>query len=322
MMRFVISCGVSFAVAFAFLVGNGQVNAQPMEKRLEKALADIKAPATPKQPRKLLIYSATRGYRHGSIGIGTKAITELGKKTGAFTVVATEDPSYFAPEKLKEFDAVLMLNTTGDCLSGKGKDQEEIYKQSLADFVEKDGKGLAGIHAACDTYHRWKEYQKLMGAEFAGHPWGEVPVLNCAPKNPVNAAFEGKAPSNNKDGKFHDEIYTFKDGTALATDRRILLCVDNSKFPEGKLKQGPKRADNTQELSWIAKVGKGRNFYCAFGHGDEIYVNPTILQHYLAGIQYVLGDLKADDSPTGVAPFASKEAPKTTSKKTSKTTSK
>jgi hypothetical protein len=25
--------------------------------------------------------------------------------------------------------------------------------------------------------------------------------------------------------------------------------------------------------------------------------NPTILKHYLAGIQYAMGDLKADDAP-------------------------
>ena len=29
---------------------------------------------------------------------------------------------------------------------------------------------------------------------------------------------------------------------------------------------------------------------CSLGHNDAIYQNPTILQHYLAGLQYVLGD--------------------------------
>ena len=38
-------------------------------------------------------------------------------------------------------------------------------------------------------------------------------------------------------------------------------------------------------------------FYCALGHFVYIYWNPTVLEHYLAGIQYALGDLKANDKP-------------------------
>ena len=296
MMRFVISCGVSLAVAIAFLAGNGPASAQPMQEKLAKAMPE-KAPAVPKQARKLLIFSRTTGYRHSSaIGFGGKALIEMGKKTGAYEAIQTEDPSYFAPEKLKEFDAVLFLNTTGEPLRAADKLEEE-YKKSLVDFV-KGGKGIIGIHAACDTYHKWPEFAKMMGGEFAGHPWGEIPVKNLEPKNPVNAAFDGK------DFDFRDEIYTFKDGTALATERRMLLCVDNAKFTKGG---GPKRVDNTHYLSWIANYGKGRNFYCAFGHDDQIFVRPAVLQHYLAGIQFALGDLVADATPSQSAPPAKTE---------------
>jgi len=43
---------------------------------------------------------------------------------------------------------------------------------------------------------------------------------------------------------------------------------------------------------------KGRTFYCSLGHRDEIFYNPTILKHYLAGLQYVLGDLEVDATPS------------------------
>lgn len=36
--------------------------------------------------------------------------------------------------------------------------------------------------------------------------------------------------------------------------------------------------------------GKGRVFYCAFGHRTEIWWNPTILRFYLDGIQFAVGD--------------------------------
>jgi hypothetical protein len=46
-------------------------------------------------------------------------------------------------------------------------------------------------------------------------------------------------------------------------------------------------------------VGQGRVFYEPLGHHESIYYNnPDMLAHILAGMQYVLGDLKADDSPS------------------------
>jgi len=39
-------------------------------------------------------------------------------------------------------------------------------------------------------------------------------------------------------------------------------------------------------------------FYCSFGHDGRIFRDPRILQFYLDGIQYVLGDLEADATPS------------------------
>lgn len=284
-------------------------NAPAQDKgEMEKIMAALpeKAYAKPKQPRKLLIYSRTNGFRHGSIAIGARAITLLGDKTGAFTAVATEDDSYFEPEKLKTFDAVLMLNTTGDCLRAKDppKDEEgkkaalareEMLKASLLDFV-KSGKGLAGTHSATDTYHKWKEYNDMMGGAFAGHPWStKVPVKNLEPKNPVNAGFE------EKDFEVSDEIYQFRMDTASPTERKVLLALDTEKFDVSK----GNRKDKFYPVSWIRNYEKGRCFYCSLGHNSAIYYNPTVLKHYLAGIQFALGDLEADASPSKKADSSS-----------------
>ena len=49
----------------------------------------------------------------------------------------------------------------------------------------------------------------------------------------------------------------------------------------------------------VNTVGQGRVFYEALGHHESIYYNnPDMLAHILAGMQYVLGDLKADDTPS------------------------
>ncbi len=270
-------------------------NPKDVEK-VEKALP-TEAPAKPKAKRNILIFSKTTGFRHSSIALGTRAITLLGDKTGAYTAFATEDESYFEPEKLAKFDAVFMLNTTGDCFKPKAGTKEEQTKRegelkaSLLDFV-KSGKGLIGIHAATDTYAGWKEYNQMMGGAFDGHPWTQkIPVKNADPKNAVNAAFDAK------DLEINDEIYQFRVDTALPTDRKFLLVMDTANMPEKEVNKG-KRKDGLYPISWISTFGKGRTFYCSLGHREEIYWNPAVLKHYLAGIQYATGDLEADATPT------------------------
>ncbi|MFN4258841.1 MAG: ThuA domain-containing protein [Gemmataceae bacterium] len=269
--------------------------------QINAALPD-KAPAKPQQARKILIFSKTNGFRHGSIPIGVKAITMMGDKTGAYTAFATEDESWFEPEKLKAFDAVFMLNTTGECLRPKdlpkdpaerkaALEREEMLKQSLVDFVQS-GKGLIGVHSATDTYKGWKEYNQMMGGAFAGHPWHtKVPIKNLAPAHPINAAFDGK------DFEATDEIYQFRADTALPTDRKFLLALDTDKMDVSK----GSRKDGLYPVSWVGTYGKGRTFYCSLGHRNEIFHNPTVLRHYLAGIQYALGDLEADATPSASA---------------------
>jgi type 1 glutamine amidotransferase len=307
MNRVAFSCTLAaFVVALAPLAA-GCADTQdepkfPVKKeileKIKKALPE-KAPAKPKQKRKILVFSKTNGFRHGSIPIGAAAIALLGRQTGAFSVVHSEDDSMFEPEKLKEFDAVFMLNTTGDIFKPRempkdARKKEEVLerearlKQSLVDFV-KSGKGLAGVHSATDTYHGWGAYNDMMGGTFAGHPWHtRVPIKNLSPKHPLNEMFAGK------DFDVTDEIYQFRADTARPTDRRMLLALDASKMDVSK----GNRKDGQYPVSWVSTYGKGRTFYCSLGHRDEIFYNPVVLKHYLAGLQYVLGDLEADATPT------------------------
>ncbi|MGI9241768.1 MAG: ThuA domain-containing protein [Verrucomicrobiales bacterium] len=250
------------------------------------------SPAKPKQARKLLVFSKTAGFRHGSIETGIEAMKRLGEKTGAFEVTATEDASVFEPEKLNGFDAVIMLNTTGEIFKSDVEGQEDRLKNSLVEFV-KSGKGLIGMHSATDTYKNWKEYNDMMGGAFDGHPWHEkVRLKNLDPDHPLTKAFEGKS------FEVTDEIYQFRPDTASPDERRMLLSLSGEVEDTGKGKYGK---DGLYPISWCDEYGKGRIFYCSLGHRDEIFWNPVVLQHYLAGIQFALGDLDADATPKKVA---------------------
>src|SRR5437660_1444882 len=130
---------------FAWIIGLGllasawPVSAQQKSKETAKETSKDKteaalpqeAYAKPKQPRKLLIYSKTLGFRHSSIPVGAAAITLLGKKTGAWSAVHTEDPAYFDEDRLNQFDGVLFLNTTGDCLAPRNGNLSDEEKATL-----------------------------------------------------------------------------------------------------------------------------------------------------------------------------------------------
>tara|TARA_B100001245_G_scaffold231564_1_gene212564 strand:- start:39 stop:956 length:918 start_codon:yes stop_codon:yes gene_type:complete len=301
MLRHLGFFSVTVCLSCISVFNGGELAAQvkpDVVKKIEAALPKS-APAKAKKARKVLIFSKTNGFRHGSIAVGAKSLAMLGEKTGAYTAVHSEDDSMFEADKLKEFDAVIMLNTTGELFRPRrlpkdaekkkaALEREERLKKNLVDFV-KSGKGLAGTHSGTDTYKNWKEYNVMMGGAFDGHPWHQlVPIKNLEPDHSVNKCFEGKG------FEVKDEIYQFRGHTALPTDRRMLLALDGGKMD---LKRG-KRKDGLYPISWVSTYGKGRTFYCSLGHRNEIYYNPLVLKHYLAGFQYALGDLEGDGSPT------------------------
>jgi type 1 glutamine amidotransferase len=248
-----------------------------------RAAAPDEAPARPAHPRHLLVYTACRGFVHGSIPYCTAALQVLGEKTGAFEVTTSDDPEVFRPASLARFDAICFNNTTGELFS------DEELKRSLLDFV-RGGKGVVGIHAATDCFYDWAEYGDLMGGYFDGHPWNEtVAVKLDEPDHPLNAAFGGRS------FEIADEIYQFK--LPYARDRLcVLLSLDTTRTDMSK--KGIKRSDNDFAVSWVQRYGDGRVFYCSLGHREEIFWNPAVLRHYLAGVQFALGDLEADATPS------------------------
>src|SRR5712664_1385068 len=65
---------------------------------------------------KVLVFSATAGYRHASITNGIATIRALGTNNG-FAVDATEDATLFTDANLAQYKVIIFLNTTGDVLT-------------------------------------------------------------------------------------------------------------------------------------------------------------------------------------------------------------
>jgi len=259
---------------------------------LQKIRSAVPAKPTvrPAGPRKILVFWRCEGFYHGSIPVVNEALKIMGRKSGAYEVaVCTDDYSIFTPAKLRQFDAVCLNNTTH--LKFNPKETPERCK-ALMDFV-KSGKGIVGIHAATDNFYDWPEAMEMMGGKFTGHPWGgggTWAVKIDEPDHPLTAAFKGKG------FKINDEIYRTDPPLYSRDKQRVLMSLDMSD-PTTKNARGVKPSDADTGITWIKTWGKGRMFYCSLGHNNHIFWNPTILQHYLDGIQFALGDYKVDTKP-------------------------
>jgi type 1 glutamine amidotransferase len=143
----------------------------------------------------------------------------------------------------------------------------------------------------------WPEFNKMIGGYFKYH-WNDgtrIPVKIDDARSPLTKMFGGKG------FEIVDETYTFAQDSFSRQNVHVLTSVDYDKMPaETKAMEpaGTARTDGDYALSYIRREGKGRVFYEANGHNERIYAMPNMLEHILAGIQYALGDLKADDSPS------------------------
>ncbi|MGD8726162.1 MAG: HEAT repeat domain-containing protein, partial [Gemmatimonadales bacterium] len=94
-----------------------------------------------------------------------------------------------------------------------------------------------------------------------------------------------------------DEIYQIT-GPYSRNTHRVLLSLDMSNLRNRQV-EGVNRKDGDFAISWIKRFGQGRVFYCSLGHNLDVLRNSAVLAHYLAGIQYAIGDLEVDDVPSG-----------------------
>jgi type 1 glutamine amidotransferase len=143
----------------------------------------------------------------------------------------------------------------------------------------------------------WPEFNKMIGGFFKWH-WNnpqEITYKIDEPNHPLNAPFKKLSGPL----VINDETYTMGRDTYSRQNVRVLTSVDYSKMcDEDKKKEVNPREDHDYALSWIKRDGKGRVFYMTHGHDESVYAKTPLLEHMLAGMQYALGDLQADDSPS------------------------
>lgn len=244
-------------------------------------------------PKKLLVVTVTKGFRHSSIPTAERVLGELAEKSKAFTVDYVRNDQDMATkmtaEKLAGYDGFIFANTTGILpLPDKEAFLSEVRK----------GKAFIGMHSASDTFHgkgMIDPYIDMCGGEFAGHG-RQVPV-DCRVMDGDHAS------CRHFDNPWHisqEEIYLFKNYDRQKL--RDLLSLD--KHPN-------KDERGHFPVSWCKTFGKGRVFYTSLGHREDVWcpvdtsknrVNPPEVgeayqKHILGGILWALGLAEGSSTP-------------------------
>ncbi|MGV3616316.1 MAG: ThuA domain-containing protein [Fimbriimonas sp.] len=212
----------------------------------------------PPRTRRMLVFSKTAGFRHGSIAAAQQALMRLDP---ALKVEVTEDAAAFTPENLKRFDLVGFVLTTGDVLNPSQEAALEAYVRG--------GGGFVGVHSATDTEYDWPFYAELAGAHFKSHPEVQAATVRVEdPKHPTTRLMP-------KVWQRVDEWYDFK-----ASPRgkvRVLASLDESTYKGGTM-------GKDHPIVWCREIGKGRAWYTGMGHTDSTWREQLFLGSLYDGI--------------------------------------
>ena len=253
--------------------------------------------------KKILFFTKSSGFEHSVIswkdgrpGYAEKVLLQLGDKHG-WEFVFSKDGSKFGKDYLAQFDAVFFY-TTGD-LCAPGTDKQPPMtpegKQALFDYV-RGGRGFIGTHAASDTFHTNGEDQKgsdrymnhgdkadpyvrFLGGEFIKH--GAQQVAKNTVTDPKFPGFERAG----REFAFQEEWYSLKD---FSPDIHVLTLIDAPSMKGSEYQRPP------YPTTWARMEGKGRVWYTAMGHREDVWTNPIFQDILVGGIQWALGEAPAN----------------------------
>lgn len=233
----------------------------------------VTVPGIAAEPKKVLVVTVTKGFRHSSIPTAVNVLKELAEKSKAFSVdhAGTDEElaDKMKPENLNQYDGFVFANTTGI-----------LPLPDKAAFLNaiKGGKGFVGMHSASDTFHGPNNtidpYIEMLGGEFRTH--GAQVGVECLVEDRDHPATKPLGESYCIE---QEEIYLII--SYDPTKVRELLVLDkhpNKKHVFGRF-----------PVAWCKQYGEGKVFYTSLGHREDVWTNERYKKHILGGIKWSLG---------------------------------
>ena len=267
-------------------------------------LAPARPSVTTDGSKKILIFSLYTGYDHWVIPHTEAVLKLLLSCSGAARFSTSKDISEFEADKIDQYDAIVLNNT---CPEREDRDifldvlrkddsmtepermeKAAALEANLIRFVAEGG-GLMLVHGGATMQNNSEDFSFMTGGSFDFHPKQQpIQVELADPSHPLVRGFNGQ-------GFVHtDEPYFYKNAY-IDKNFRPLLYMKASEL-EGLEQQFE---EDIRYIAWIKRFGEGRIFLLSPSHNAQSFEIPGLLQFYLDGMQYVLGDLECDDTPVG-----------------------
>lgn len=252
--------------------------------------------------KRILVFSLHTGFEHWVIPHTSEMIRIISEKTGAFEVMDSKDIHLFEPENLGKFDAIVLNNTCSkpehrnlfwDKLRAESDADSLILMQkslelenNLLAYVQNGG-GMMVVHGGITTQNKSRAFSRLVGASFDYHPPQQpIQIRLVDPKHPLVQVFPKEGFKHIDEPYFYSNAYEDK-------DFRPLLYFNNDEI---RGQRQPGKTGKTY-VAWIRSEGKGKVMYCSPSHNAQSFENPDLLQFFLNGLQYVVGDVDCEDWP-------------------------
>jgi type 1 glutamine amidotransferase len=216
------------------------------------------------QPVRVLMLTATAGFRHDSIPTARTVVASLASRSGEFGVAATENLADLTSTRLASTDVLMFALTSGELAL------DDTQKRAVLDFVNAGG-GFIGIHSASDTLYEWSDYGRLVGAYFKEHPWTQQGAVSVEdPSHPITSGLGASFTLT-------EEFYTFRQNPRPSV--HVLLSLDAASVG----------AQGDFPLAWTQTIGRGRSYYNALGHFSETWTDVRFQTQIAAAIRWTAG---------------------------------
>jgi cytochrome c len=265
-----------------------------------ESLAELFEVEEQRAPIRVLVLTATTGWRHKEAIEATKQVLPKLDQTTEFDFTITEDVSALNEQNLAQYDLIFLANSTIRVAERDNQDERgmkpggnhnepapaltEAQEQALLNFV-RSGKGLVVAHSALDALYGSSGYTEAVGGGlFESHPWTQPVGIRVEDRTSPATAHLGEGFN------IRDEIYVLDKNPRW--NSHVLLSLDMRSVQGDSMSADPTRDD--YPISWLRRYGQGRVFATKLGHFADVWNNPAFLEHLLQGMRIAAGRVEAD----------------------------
>ncbi len=220
---------------------------------------------------KLLVLAIPNRYHYEYIPVARDSFENLAK-LHAFEF-SWSNKTQDLEGDLRQYAAVVMLNTPGDELNAAQRGKLEAYVRG--------GGNVVLVHRALIMPPKaWPWFEQLVGRSFKTHPMLQTGVVNVVDnKFPATYGLPER-------WIWSDEWYEFTNPYQMTI--HPVLTVDESSYDPTRIWPGQVATGMGKDhpVSWYHEFDHGRVFVTALGHNVEMYRDQRYMDHLFGGIYW------------------------------------